>query len=313
MSQVFLFTGENRFALQEEKMRWIHEFKAKHGEENFLNIDKKPFTFSEVCDEIATAPFIAERRLVVVEGIPKIEKEQWESMMECIHPSTILLICEPKPDKRLSIAKLILASCEVKEFLKLPHVKLKEWVQRLGAVTPDIAEYLISVVGTDQMLLHSEIGKLRTYGGAIDKEAIDTLVMLSSEQAVWLLMDLLAAEDANKALSFTRQVLLKGENAHALWSRLLWMLSQFVLVCSAVWDGHTSPPAVAKAAGVSFPSAKTLIPLARKTDPVRLSRIVTLFAQYEKALKTGGFRATIEAPEELEAVLDTCISSFVRS
>lgn len=314
MSQVFLFTGENSFALGVEKSRWIHEFCAKHGEENCTIQPGKSLTLTHLLDEVSSMPFIAEKRLIVLDGIPKYEKGATKEILRALHPANLLLIIEPKPDKRLSFTKELLQEATVKTFEPLRGSTLSKWAvsyaMSLGAtLSPQVCEYLLQAVGEDQMLLSTELQKLATFadGGDITRESVDTLVMLTQSQAGWRLMDLIAARKHTEALVFIRQLLQKGESPHALWNMLLWIASQITLVSAAVQEGDTNPASIAKTTGVPFPTARTLQPFVRTITQAQLQRIVQEFASSDTALKTGGYRVTSEAPEELQSLLDHCV------
>lgn len=126
-------------------------------------------------------------------------------------------------------------------------------------------------------------------------------------------MDLLALGKHNDALAFASALLLRGESPHALWNMFLWIISQLTLVHCALQDGIRSPQDIAKQTGVSFPSARTLTPLARRISQKQLATLVDSFTEIDRELKTGGYRSTAEAPEELYALLDTSIATVARS
>ncbi len=268
-------------------------------------------------DAVAVAPFIAEKRLVVLSGIPKVEKEQIQQIQQIIHPAVLLLIIEPKPDKRLSATKELLNIADIKTCTLLKGVGLQKWlqefVQSLGSqIDQSQAKNLIAHVGEDQMLLASEAGKIATYATdrAITSEDIETLVMLSTEQAGWKLMDLIAAGKEKEALQFAQELLKRGENPYALWSRMVWMVTQLVAVAACVEEGNANPANIAKSAGVPFPTARTLVPLARKTNTVSLRKVLEQFADADIGLKTGKFRSTVDATDEITALIDTCITKL---
>ncbi|MBT4120318.1 MAG: DNA polymerase III subunit delta [Candidatus Peribacter sp.] len=320
MSQIYLFSGENLFEIDQEKRRWIAGFTQKHGEENITHIDGKKLKTGILMDEIAASPFIAEKRLIVLLGIPKMEKGEMLELQNVLHPQNLLLIVDPKPDKRLSSTKELLTIADVKQFAPLRNERLTTWIsaqaQLFGSsISRESAQHLVATVGEDQMLLASEMRKLATFAGQkqITNNDIDELVMLSEEQAGWKLMDLVAANKCDEALVFSRQLLLKGESPYALWSKLIWLVSQLTLVSAALDDGIAAPPAITKSTGVSFGTVRTVLPLARKIDDTRLEAIVSRFAQTDKALKTGGYKSTVEAPEELLSIIDQSIVMLSRS
>ena len=320
MGKFFLFTGENLYELSKEKGRWLQAFTGKHGEENLSRLQAKDLSFTALLDAVSAAPFIAESRLTVIDGIPKLEKDQIDALFEAVHPQSVVLVTEPKPDKRLTASKEFLKRADVKTFDPLPRKNLLTWAMAFATeegakLSQATAIYLVDVVGEDQMLLSNEIRKLTTaaFGREISRTDIDDLVLLSAEQAGWKVMDMLAEGKTEGAMLFLRKIMAKGESPHALWSMLLWIVSQVVLVGGAVQEGQTSPAAVCKTAGVSFPTARTLTPFVRGLRDDELKTMVRRFITADIELKTGGYRATAEAPEELTALIDCCVGSFPRS
>ena len=74
-------TGENLYALRGEKRRWIDEFSKKHGPENIVRVDGKGLTVRILLDEVGVMPFLAEKRLVIVDGVPKSTKEEIQALL----------------------------------------------------------------------------------------------------------------------------------------------------------------------------------------------------------------------------------------
>ena len=170
MSQIYLFSGENLFEIDQEKRRWIAGFTQKHGEENITHIDGKKLKTGILMDEIAASPFIAEKRLIVLLGIPKMEKGEMLELQNVLHPQNLLLIVDPKPDKRLSSTKELLTIADVKQFAPLRNERLTTWIsaqaQLFGSsISRESAQHLVATVGEDQMLLASEMRKLATFAG----------------------------------------------------------------------------------------------------------------------------------------------------
>ena len=317
MSAVFLLSGENLYALDQERKRWIDGFIEKHGMENLIRLDGKNTAAHTLMDECSAAPFIAQKRLVILSGIPKMEKGEIGTIREIQHPQTILLIIDPKPDKRLSSTKELLGFAEHTICSPLHGEALRDWltshVQSCGSqIDRPTASHLIHTVGEDQMLLATEIEKLATFAShrSISTDDIDTLVVLSEEQAGWKLIDLLAAQKTEQAIAFAKELLTKGESPHAVWSRLVWVVSQLTLVVSAVEDGQTAPPAITKMTGVNFGTVRTVLPIAKRIEKKTLENIVSRFALIDKDLKTGRYKSTAEAPEELLSLIDQSIVSL---
>jgi DNA polymerase III delta subunit len=131
--------------------------------------------------------------------------------------------------------------------------------------------------------------------------------MLSAEQAGWKLMDLMAAGNTHGALTFAKELMYRGESPYGLWNRMTWVIAQLTIVTACVQDGDANPASIAKTAGVPFPTARTLVPLAKKIDSQKLAHIVEKFTDADIALKTGGYRSTVDATDEVTALIDSCI------
>lgn len=314
MGQLFYFTGENGFLLREERRQWRERFALKHGAENMLSLDAASVDFRTLIDEVGAAPFIAEKRLVVIDGTPKFTKQEVEALAGHIHPDCILLICDPKPDKRLGGAKALLKAATMKEFPPLEDRALLQWMpqyakQQGASIDEPAARLLLRTVGGNQEMLAREIEKLAAAraGSAIAASDVELLAVPSGEQEVWQLTNDLSRGDVDAALRYARTLLGQGEDPFSLWSILLWMLRSLVAVAAASAVGERNPAKIASAMGVPFPTARTLLPLASSLGLSRVRGLLDWAVEADIDLKTGGYRATGEAPEELLALIDQFI------
>jgi DNA polymerase III delta subunit len=104
-ANVFFFTGEHAYALHEELVRWKKQFAEKHGEENLLLLEGKKISKNDLIDAVSVLPFLAEKRLIVIDGVPSLEKGDLFLVLDACHEQSVLVICEGVPDKRLSTVK----------------------------------------------------------------------------------------------------------------------------------------------------------------------------------------------------------------
>ena len=310
---MYYFTGENAFALEHELMRWKHNFIEKHGIENILVLKGKDCTVSDILDAVSTMPFIAERRLVIMEGIPKIDKEDFQIITESIHPQTVLVIAEAKPDKRLGIVKEIEKACEAKKFDALPPAALAAWIrshaQSLGSsIRPDAVTLLLSIVGDDQWTLDSEIRKISAYAGdEIASEHVEALAVPSGSQVVWRLTDLIGSRKSEEAIAFLCHRLERGEDVYGLWVILLNMIKNLGLVSAALQAGLRDERAISGGTGIHFFVVRGLLPLAKSMQPLSVRFLVDWAAESDIQLKTGGFRYSAEHPGEVIALAERAI------
>ncbi|MBI5156330.1 DNA polymerase III subunit delta [Candidatus Peregrinibacteria bacterium] len=316
MSQIFLFTGENTFALREEKKRWIDEFVKKHGPENLLRLTGKEVKIRTLLDEIGVAPFLAERRLVLIDGVPVFTKEEVTRVNENIHPDVILLITDPAPDRRLSGVKEFLSVAEVKEFKNLPLKSLLLWMQSVvaaggGSIDRDACDVLLELVGSGQDMLAEELQKLSlaAAGRSITAADVERMAMPTSEGVVWKLTDLLAAGKKSDAFLFAHRYLERGGDAYGLWAILLGMLRNLTAISMAGSGGRVDQKQLASDLQIHPFAVRSLLSYAQRAKRPALQQFLDQTVDSDIALKTGQLRATDEAPEELLALIDRFILS----
>ncbi len=314
MSSLFLFTGQNSFALREERKRWKDEFIRKHGQENLLSLDGSKADLRLLLDEIGTSPFGAEKRLVVIEGTPKFSKEEVALLVESQHPDCIVILIDPAPDKRTAGAKAFLAAATVKEFPPLAGKALTDWMKayaqgRGSALAPTAVSLLLETVGEDQDMLARELEKLSEYrnGKEIDAAAVRDLAVPAGEREIWALSSLIAKGKGEEAIAFLRESAKRGSDAFSQWAMVLWFLRSIAGVHAAVSEGQKNPATIAQQSGVPFPTVRTLQEPASRIRKQNLSRLLSWAADADIALKTGGHRSSADAPEELQSLLEALV------
>lgn len=311
MTQITLMTGENLYALRLEKRRWIDEFSKKHGPDNIVRLDGKGLTIRTLLDEAGVMPFLSEKRLVIVDGVPKSTKEEMQALEAAIHPATVLLFVDPAPDKRLGGVKQLIAIATTKAFAPLKGPKLLQWLDaeaaRLGlAFRPGAAKALAEQIGDDQEALSTELEKLSlaVSGGTVTAEDVERHTIPTDEGVVWTMTDLVSAGKRAEALRYARRLLDRGSDAYGLWAILLSMLKNVLLVRAAIDDGLSSGRDIAERTGVHPFALRAIQPYAAACSLEELAGTVRWAAESDMLLKTGGYRATDESPEELHALIE---------
>lgn len=313
-SVLHFFTGENDYALEKEVSRWRQAFCQKHGNENFLVLDAAVVTVSDILDAVSIMPFIAEKRLVLIRGIPKIDKEDIQTVVDNVHPQVIVAVVESKPDKRLSAVKALTEVADMKTFPLLSERELTSWANALvqaegGSIDAQALKLLFEVVGTDQWTLESELKKLVLFAphGTITQQHIDVLAVPSGEQVIWKFTDLIGSRRADDALKFLANRLERGEEPYGMWTILLNMVKNLTLVWACMQDGLRDEKSIASAAGISFYAVRGLMPLAKSLNAERMRQLVSFAADADIALKTGGYHDSSENHNEVIALTERAI------
>jgi len=315
MENLFFFTGENTYALTRELLRWKQSFREKYGDENLLSIQGKTATLSELLDAVETMPFIAEKRLVILEGIPKIEREQFERFQSSIHPQTIVAIVDSKPDKRLGVVKDVERTAQTKRFPILKPAELIEWMKAQAkaeesSIDFPAAKALLDIVGEDQWTLEAELKKLALFAqGEIKETHVEALAVPSGSQVLWRLTDLIGNRQTNEALAFLRHRLDRGEDPYGIWTILLNMVKNLALVAAAQEAGHRDERSIATEVGLHFLAVRGVLSLARALPRERIRTLVDWVADADIQLKSGGYHYSAEHPEEVIALAERMVLS----
>lgn len=312
MDNIHLFCGENIYNLNQELKRWLNCFKEKHGPDNLVKLEAKNISRTEFFDCISSMPFLAEKRLIFISGIPAFEKENCQSLPKIIHPDVVLLFVETKPDKRLSFVKELFKIAQVKEFPVYTENNVLSWIKQNYQINREAVLLLIRTVGLDQLTLAQELDKLSIYSGndQISSEAVEFLSVPPRDKLNFQLIDKLTCFGPDEVFNYTKTLLDRGESPQTIWAMLLWIISSFVQVWFCVQDGIISAYKIVQSTGLKLPTVVSLLPLARNINRNQLKYLLTLTLNGDKDLKTGRLRATNEAPEEIMVLIDKCTLQF---
>jgi DNA polymerase-3 subunit delta len=277
-------------------------------------LDGQKLTIRQLLDDVAVLPFLADKRLVIVDTVPKCSREEIQLLDATIHPQVILLFCDPKPDKRSTGVKEMLALADVKEFTPLKGKAITQWAdlyakEHGSSLETDSRDLLLEYLGDDMDMLSTEIEKLATHAKhqPITRADIEAMTIPSDEGIVWRMTDLLCEGSRTEALKYTKRMIERGGDAYGLWAILLSMLKNLVLVRAALQSGITASQEIASTTGVHIFSLRSLLPYAKRMKGDDLSSFLGWVVHADRDLKTGIIRATDEAPQEIRALIDQFI------
>ena len=185
-----------------------------------------------------TVPFLAEHRLVRVDGLcapfnaprnpgagPRRRRtpEGWQGLsaiVAALPPSTLLVFLDGDLDRRNDMRDLIKAAGpEVQEFPALKGRKLAAWlhgrVRAAGlSLTPGAERRLLAEVGSDTGALASELDKLTLYAGdaQIDDTIVASLAPHNPEAEIWDLTDAILTGRPGPALRALAALRARGDD-----------------------------------------------------------------------------------------------------
>ncbi len=235
----YVFHGTDEFTRAET----LTDFKHKLGPSDTVDLNTtvlngKGLTLAELQHTCDAIPFLAKKRLVIVNGLltrltPRkgsklsaARKEMLDALTDYLPrlpQTTRLVFVEPKDlPARHPILKL--AQDEERGYVKRfdpPSDKtLPGWIKKRvhrhgGEIEPRAAAQLAAVVGADLRLLDQEIVKLVTYTNeerAISQADVDALVPYAQEAIIFDMVDALGRRDGPTAAQTLHGLLDAGEH-----------------------------------------------------------------------------------------------------
>src|SRR3989344_1315682 len=237
MKNVILFTGENTYLLAENLHFWKTEFIRKYGEENCMMVKSADVTLADLRNYTSTLPFLGEKRLLIILGIPLLSREETHTLLHTLHENMILVFMASTYDKRLGAVQELLKEATVKHYAPLNASKLWTWAQeflrkRNRTIRPTAWNTLLLFIGHDQGHIASELEKCALFpSDFIEKEHVVALaVPVTDEKRIWDLIKLLQQRNFLQCIQHVEHLLFKGIHVDHVWSSLLWILCSLVTV-----------------------------------------------------------------------------------
>ena len=180
-------------------------------------------TFAAVHDELATLPFLAPRRLVVVSGADPFVTRYRPALEKYVAqpaPTGVLVLDVKSWPATTRLAKLVPAeatlSCKAPPASRVPPWCVKWAAERHGKqLAQTAAGLLVDLVGPDMGQLDQELTKLAVYVGPaarIEAADVDRLVGSSRAESTWKIFDAIGEGQGGAALAILGRLFEQGED-----------------------------------------------------------------------------------------------------
>ena len=249
---LYILLGQDDFSLRLA----LEKIKTGVGDQtlqatNTTTLAGQQLTLDELRTVCETAPFLAERRLVIVNGL--LERFEPKSKVKCqgrkrtanqqneyklfssyitqIPDSTTLVLIDGRIGSNNPLLKELSAKAEIKSFPLLKNDRLQRWIERRvkqegGSISAEAVNLLAKFIGSDLWVMASEINKLVlfTSGRRIEEEDVKQLASRAQEVNVFAMVDAILESRVGVAEQLLQRLLEDG----AAPAYLLVMLSRQV-------------------------------------------------------------------------------------
>ena len=279
---IVVLEGKDEFRLSER----VSEFRLtvtplEMSEINTTMLDGNIVTVDELLTSLSTVPFMADRRLVIVEGLlnrlgdvnkrsagSKKDLTEWlnfPDLLTNLPPTANLLLIERESLPSNKFLSTILKLGQVEKFSPLGHRDLLEWINtrssKLGLDIERTAVTLIAdSVGSELRLIDSELNKIKTYsrGRLITKEDIILMVPYVRQQNVFRVVDSVIEGRTRDALNASSMLINLGESPFGI-VRMIERQLRFLILAKHLLSRKIPTGDIGKHINLSgYPLQKTL-------------------------------------------------------
>jgi len=258
--------------------------------------------WDEVLQRAQTMPMLANRQVIIVEGVESLEKlgeKPREEIVEALGkyfespaPFSVLLFEAAAMDRRQKYSKLL---AEHALFVELTiggesaASLATQMAKDCGAeIERDAALLLADILNSEPSRMRIEIEKLATYvekGQRIRTSHVEELVVAARKNTVWQLADMLATRRRDSALAFLDNLLREGEEPVGLVGGITWMYRK--LIEARDLPAGTSGFQAARALGMNPVAAETAVRQAHRIPKKDLLAGLVALAEADSQLKSS--------------------------
>lgn len=323
---ILVVYGDDAFRVKERAKEFVAKFQEKYDPTR-LNIDeivfgaKSELDLPRIADAITASPFLAEKRMVRIDGIfslvtTKPEAEPWVAALERVPSSTILVLVDTGSREKIEKTELFKRVSAMKDvhlyvYGEMAGAELRSWAQQRATthgatLVPTVADALIARVGSDSWRLENEIAKLAAYAGSapIDETMIQAIVSTEYREDLFGMIDTLSSGKS----AFTLKKLAEERAAGAEEFPLFGMIARqirLLLQAKAYLEEHPNAGKqdIADAYGIHPFVAQKVLAEAKKHPLDRVRGWHTLAAELDIAMKRG-LSADLAVDRLVAALLD---------
>lgn len=249
-----------------------------------------------VIDQAETLPFLAEKRLIVLEdtGFAKQSCTELADYIGQIPETTIIIMVETEVDKRNSVYKAAKSHGSVIDFAPLENDDLKKWIlakiKKEGkAITSGAYNMLLERAGGDMQRLSSEIEKLVCYTegrSEISADDVDKMCVKQTEIKIFDMIRYVATGNQKEALNIYYELLAAREPAMRTLYNLGKQFNQLLMVKQLHQEGLSTTIIAEKMKLRDF-IVNNLLRQSERFTERELNDAIRECVAYEEAVKTG--------------------------
>jgi DNA polymerase-3 subunit delta len=296
----YIFHGDDDHSIE----KTLAGLQAKQGDVAMLELNTTRFdgqrvTFSELRHACDSVPFLADKRLVIVDDLLRHKPDFMDELLAYLPklPETTRLVFVESREVPATHPALKLAAgsdnAYVKSFTRPQGNSLERWIRNRvkeagGQIQPQAVHLLAVNVGSELAILDNEIEKLVLYKGREPIEATDVTLLCPyvAEASIFDLVDAIGSRHGRSAAQLLHKKLSEGADPFYLFSMVVRQFRLLIQVKELAENGH-SPADIAKTLKIhSFPAGKLHVQ-SKNFSLAQLEQIYRHLLEMDVGVKTG--------------------------
>ncbi len=318
---LYILSGQDDFSLGQS----LEEIKKGAADPALLManttiLDGQQVTVDQLKTVAETLPFLAERRLVIINGLlerfePKGRPGRQRKITEAtnqqsvsksfaaclsqIPDSTVLVLRDREVTSKNPLFQEVADKAKVSSFPLLRGTKLHQWIQKRvieesGSISPRAVDLLAKLVGGNLWIMASEIDKLVLFasGRRIEEEDVNSVVSDAQQTNVFAMVDAILESRVGRAEQLLQWLLQRG----AASAYLLLMLSRqvhMIVRAKELRSQGKSKIEIQNKLGVAEFALHKVLEQAEKYPLGRLKKVYAQLLETDLSIKTGKYEGEL--------------------
>lgn len=295
-NQIYLLYGEEAYLRKQYKDKLQAALSPEGDTMNSHYFEGKDINVGEVIDLAETMPFLAERRVIVVEnsGLFKSGGDKMADYLAEISPTAYFVFAETEVDKRSKLFKNVQAKGCVTEFGIQDEGMLKRWIAGILKkenmnITENTANYFLAKTGSDMENIRGELEKLICYcmgRDVVTAQDVDAICTTRVTSHIFDMIEAIAEKKQKKALELYYELLALKEPP----LRILFLIAKHcnqLLQAKELKNKGFDNKAIGAKLGLHPYVAGKIATQAGRFKTAELKAAVAKCVEAEEAVKTG--------------------------
>lgn len=296
LKQIYLLYGTEAYLRRQYRDKLKNALCQPGDQMNFAAFTGKNVNPKEIIDLAETLPFLAERRVILLEdsGFFKNSCEELAQYLTEAAPTVNFIFVEEEVDKRSKMYKAVKKAGSIIEFSAQSEELLTRWIlSRLNKegkqLTSSVMRLFLDKTGTDMENIDKELEKLICYTlgrNQITAEDVEAVVTEQTTNKIFEMVNAVAEHNQRKALDLYYDLLALKEAPMRIFfliNRQFQILFQIREMAARGMDSQT----MAKIAGIPPFAVKRHVAQAKGFAAAQLKQALQDGAELEEAVKTG--------------------------